>query len=91
MSEKQKFITVRVEWRMLLRPVCAMRGHVWDQFLAISVWHSNDWFCKRCGTRRPAGHRESDADGSSWWQQLDQNGKAVGDRKWMAGPARGAR
>ena len=46
---KLGIVTIEIRWKRLRGVVCWMKDHVWEQFYAISVWHSQGRFCKRCG------------------------------------------
>lgn len=38
-----------IRFGVLWQFVCVMFGHRWEQYMAISAWHSRGRFCKRCG------------------------------------------
>lgn len=41
-------MTIRINPRALLRPLCWLREHVWADYLVINAWTREGRFCRRC-------------------------------------------
>lgn len=45
-------ITLKLNFRALLRPLCWLNGHGWKDYLNVNAWTSEGRYCPRCGKQQ---------------------------------------
>lgn len=67
-------MTIRINFRALLRPVCWLQGHIWQNYAVINAWCREGRFCEWCGKQQFVTYRFEFARGETINVRTDWNG-----------------
>lgn len=67
-------MTIRINLRALLRPLCWVQGHLWKNYAVINAWCREGRYCEWCGKQQLVTYHFEFVDGETVHIRTDWEG-----------------